>query len=86
VPAAALPSEESIPENVLVALSSIQESRADWLEKSELFEDFPAFLESNAAGSLPQTVQENLDSFGRWGSLTRYRDRFKRLSTGLRIS
>ena len=28
----------------------------------------------------------DVDSFGRWGSLTRYRERFKRLSTGLRIS
>jgi hypothetical protein len=79
------PTEGTIPEDVLVALSSIQECRADWLEKPELYEDFSGFLEANAVEPLPATVQESLDDTRRWGPLTAYRERFKRLSAGLRI-
>jgi len=47
--------------------------------------DFPGFLEANTVEPLPATVQKSLDSTRRWGPLTAYRDRFKRLSAGLRI-
>jgi hypothetical protein len=75
----------TIPEEVLVALSSIQECRADWLEEPALYENFPGFIQKNAVEPLPETVQEHLDRARFWGPLTRYRERFKRLSTGLRI-
>jgi hypothetical protein len=75
----------TIPEEVLVALSSIQECRADWLEQPELYENFPGFLRANAVNPLPETVQQHLDRARFWGPLTPYRERFQRLSAGLRI-
>jgi hypothetical protein len=79
------PDGRAIPEDVLVALSSIRECRADWLQKPELYSDFPVFLETvDETEPLPESVQRELADFRRWGSLTPYREKFLRLSDSVR--
>jgi len=84
-PEAAAPDKKTIPEDVLVALSSIRECRAEWLQKPELYSDFPEFLEAvDEQDPLPESVQRELADFRRWGSLTPYREKFLRLSDSVR--
>jgi photosystem II stability/assembly factor-like uncharacterized protein len=77
--------KKAIPEDVLVALTSIRECRADWLQKPELFADFPEFLEEvDEREPLPESVQREMQDFRRWGPLTPYREKFLRLSDSVR--
>ncbi len=75
----------TIPEEILVALSSIQECRAEWLDRRELFADFPGFLEAaDATEPLPESVQQEMADFREWGPLVRYQEKFAQLTAGLR--
>jgi hypothetical protein len=76
--------EPVIPEDILVALSTIQHCYPDWLEDEELFEDFAGYLKRQKV-LLPEHLKDYLDDLRKSHLFGQYRDVFMNLSAGIRV-
>jgi hypothetical protein len=76
--------EPVIPEDILVALSTIQHCYPDWLEDEELFEDFAGYLKRQKV-ALPEHLKDYVDDFRKSHLFGQYRDVFMNLSAGIRV-
>jgi hypothetical protein len=73
-----------IPEDILVALSTIQHCYPDWLEDEELFEDFASYFKRQKV-ALPEPLTDYLAVFKGDHLVGQYRNAFMRLSAGIRV-
>jgi hypothetical protein len=74
----------SIPEDFLVALSTIQHCYPEWLEDEELFKNFVGYLRQRD-DLLPAEISTYLDTFSKGSLVGNYRQAFLKLSAGIRV-
>lgn len=75
---------DKIPENVLVALSVVRETRPTWLTTPEFWDQPLGRFVASVDGSLPESLRTALEKVGHLPPLKRYREDWVKISTGVR--